>query len=509
MRSARPRRAGAVAVVGLTLALAACGSRLQPDQVAALNGTQAGVPGAPAAGGAVAGGGAVPGTDATAGAAGGGTSAAGGGTSGASGGGGAAAGGGTSAAGGGTSGASGGGGGAAAGGGGQNAAAGGAKAGDCTGFKNGPGITDDTITIGNSSDISGPVPGLFEASQDAVKAYVAYFNATNPKGICGRKLALKPYDTRTDAGGDQANYADGCANVFAMVGSQSAFDSGGAATSDKCGLPDIRTASVTRARVTSRTAYGAQSTVANEFENAVPDYVKQNFPDAAKKAAMLFVNAGAASENGKLQAEAMTKRGMNFVYVQGIEVSEFNYSPFVQQLKDKGVQYVQMIAATPQFVRLAQAMKQQNYKPQVLMFDPTAYTREFLSSGQGDVEGATVFTNFAPFEEANKNPELATYLKWLNQVKPGAEPTFFGVFAWSAARLFVEQSIQLGGRLNRASLLQAMSKVTNWTANGLHSKQYVGPRRTGDGWRFIQVKNGRWVPVGGTAYRYNGITRVG
>lgn len=497
-RPSRRRAGGAVAVAGLVLALAACGSRLDPNQVAGQTGltqTGNGVPGQVATDGATAGAaptdGSVPGASTT-GAAGSGSG---------SGSGGAAAGA--------ASGSGGGSGtGAAPGGTAANAATGGKVAGDCTGFKNGPGITDSTITIGNSSDISGPVPGLFEAAQDATKAYVAYFNATNPKGICGRKLVLKAYDTRTDAGADQANYADGCTNVFAMVGSMSAFDSGGAATSDKCGLPDIRSAGVTGVRQKSKTFYGAQSTIANQFENAVPDYVKKNFPQAAKKAAMLYVNAGAAAENGKIQAKAMNARGMNFVYVQGIEVSEFNYSPFVQQLKDKGVQYVQMVAATPQFVRLAQAMKQQNYKPQVLMFDPTAYTRDLLSSGGAAVEGATVFLNFAPFEEAGKNPELATYLKWLNQVKPGAEPTFFGVFAWSAARLFVEQSIALGGKLNRASLLASVGKVTNWTANNLHSRQYVGPRRTGDGWRFIQVKNGKWVPVGGTAYDYAGVTTV-
>ena len=78
---------------------------------------------------------------------------------------------------------------------------GGGKAASCDGFKNGPGITDTTITIGNSSDISGPVPGLFESAQDATKAFVAYFNKSNPDGICGRTLVLKNYDSRT---GDRA-----------------------------------------------------------------------------------------------------------------------------------------------------------------------------------------------------------------------------------------------------------------------------------------------------------------
>ncbi|GAA4118254.1 hypothetical protein GCM10022215_19660 [Nocardioides fonticola] len=485
-----------IAAAGLTLALAACGSQLTPAEVAAANGGGTG-----AGTGTAVGSGTGTGTDAGTGTgtdAGTGTgtdAGTGGGTGGTT-----TGGGGTGTTGGTTSG--------GGTGGGSTSATGGAKAGDCTGFKNGPGITDDTITIGNSSDISGPVPGLFEAAQDAVRAYVAYFNATNPKGICGRKLVLKTYDSRTDAGADQTAYASGCTEVFAMVGSMSAFDSGGAATSDKCGLPDLRSAGVTGARQKSRTFYGAQSTIANEFENAVADYVIKNFPAAAKAGAVLYLNAGASAENGVIQAKAETMRGLKIIYNQGIETSDFNYSPYVQQMKDKGVKYVQMIGATPQFVRLAQAMQQQGFKPDVLMFDPTAYTRDFIASGGDAVEGATIFTNFAPFEEANKNPELATYLNWLNQVKPGAEPTFFGVFSWSAARLFVQEAIKLGGQLNRETLLTALSKVDDWTCNNLHSRQHVGPRHTGDGWRFLQVKGGKYVPIGGTNYNYNGVTVV-
>ena len=57
------------------------------------------------------------------------------------------------------------------------------SAASCEGLKNQTGITDSTITIGNSSDISGPAPGLFATAQDATQAFVAYFNASVPEGI--------------------------------------------------------------------------------------------------------------------------------------------------------------------------------------------------------------------------------------------------------------------------------------------------------------------------------------
>ena len=99
-------------------------------------------------------------------------------------------------------------------------------AGDCAGLKNGTGITDTKITIANASDMSGLVPGLFKDAQQAVQAYVAYFNAG--QDICGRKLEYLPLDSRLDAGGDQQAAQQACEKAFAMVGSMAAFDSGGA-----------------------------------------------------------------------------------------------------------------------------------------------------------------------------------------------------------------------------------------------------------------------------------------
>lgn len=491
------RRCSAVLVCLFALLLAACGSQLDPQTVSQVNGSTTGSGGAGLDGtvdpGGAAPDGSVPGAAGGAGgdAAPGGSDPAAGGASGA---GGAASGGGSK-------------GGSTDGGKGANSAGGGVKGASCAGFKNGPGITGDTITIGNASDISGPVPGIFEASQDAVRAYVAYFNSTSD--ICGRKLALKTYDTRADAGADQQAYAKACEEAFAMVGSMSAFDSGGAATAQGCGLPDLRSAATTTERSACSTCFGAQSTNANQFQNAVADFVVKNYRSSAQKAGFLYINAGAAAQNAKTQAAAMERRGLKFPVLKGIDITEFNYAPYVQELKSKGVEVVFWIGAYQQSARLRQAMDQQGYEPKLYLRDPTDYTPAFLKEGGDAVDGTVVFSNFTPFEEVGSNKELALYLGWLDQVKPGATPGFFGLFSWSAARMFVERSIALGGKLDRASLISQVRGVKNWTANDLHSPQQVGAKQTGECWRFIQLKGGSWKPVGGTKYQCTGLTKVG
>ena len=375
----------------------------------------------------------------------------------------------------------------------------------CAGFKNQTGITDSTITIGNSSDISGPVPGLFSSAQQATKAYVAYFNSRS--NICGRKLSLINLDSRTDAGADQQSYQKLCDQTFAAVGSMSAFDSGGAATAQSCGLPDVRAAAVTAARNQCSTCFGAESSGDHEFSNSVPDFFVKNYHDASQKAAFLYLNAGAAAENAKTQQTVETQRGMSFVYSAGIDVAEFNYGPYVQQMKDKGVRWVQFLGGYQQAVRLAQAMQAANFKPDIFLLDPTAYDAGFVKSGGSAVDGTIIFIMFTPFEESQT--EVNLYKQWLQQVAPGATPTFFGLFAWSAAKLFVEQAAALGGQLTRASLVAKLKGVDNWTANGLHAPMSIGGKHAPSCIRFLQLKGGKWTPLGSTSYQCDGFSKAG
>jgi ABC-type branched-subunit amino acid transport system substrate-binding protein len=379
---------------------------------------------------------------------------------------------------------------------------GGIKIGSCDGFKNQTGITDKTITIGNSSDISGPVPGLFTGAQQATKAYVAYFNATS--SICGRKLQLLTYDSRTDAGADQQGYQKICESSFAAVGSMSAFDSGGAATAQSCGVPDIRTAAVTAARNDCSTCFGVQATGKDEYQNEVYDYWIRTHKAATQKAAFLYLNAGAAAENAKTQISVGAKRGMNWVYTAPIDVAAFDYGSYVQQMKSKGVQFVQFLGAYQQSARLAKAMQSAGFKPEVLMYDPSVYEPGFLTQGGSAVEGANFFINFTPLNESQ--PELDLYKKWLQQVAPGAQPTFFGLFAWSASKLFVEKALELGGKLTRSSLVAAVKSVDGWTGGGAHAPMAVGPKHPPGCVRWMQVKNGAFVPVGDTKYTCGGYT---
>ena len=353
------------------------------------------------------------------------------------------------------------------------------------------GVSPDSLTIANVADISGPQPGIFESAQEAVKAYVAYANSRG--GVCGRTLDLVSYDSRTDAGGDQEATSQACERAFAVVGSMSAFDSGGARTAANCGIPDLRALAVTPGRQNSPVTYATNSTQVNLIAAVLPDYFRSRFPDAAKKGGFLYLNAGTSAINSRSFMRAYEKRGFTWIYRQAVDVTDFNYAPYVVEMKRKGVRFVQFQGTYQHAVRLAKAMRQQDFDPQAFVLDPTAYDPRYVRTGGAAVDGTYVFINTALFEEAAGNAEMRRYVTWLRKVAPGATPTWFGIFAWSAAKLFVATASDIGANLTRERLLHKLAGVHGWTADGLHAPHDVGGRRTSGCLTFLQLRDGEWT----------------
>jgi hypothetical protein len=335
---------------------------------------------------------------------------------------------------------------------------------------------------------------------------VAYFNSSS--SICGRKLALQALDSQTSSSGDQQASTSACSGAFAMVGSMGAFDDGGAQTVTNCGIPDLRTAATEQARINSPVVFGAQSLNASYVPTSPADYYKKAFPGVQDKAAFLYLNAGAASLNAHDEIKGWEARGFHFVYTAGIDVSAFNYTTYVSAMQAKGVKYVQFVGAYQYAVRLAQAIQSQSSFRPVFVLDPVAYDPGYVKSGGSAVEGTHIWINSRTFEEANSIPEMQTYLSWLSRVAPGAAPNYFGIFAWSAGKLFTQEAIKLGGKLTRASMIAALKGVDNWTGNGMFGPQHVAKKVTGSCYGFITLKGGKWVREGPAPFSCGTVTKV-
>jgi hypothetical protein len=138
-------------------------------------------------------------------------------------------------------------------------------------------------------------------------------------------------------------------------------------------------------------------------------------------------------------------------------------------------------------------MDQQGWYPEVMQFDLQVYSPNFLEMAQGAGEGALFWLNTVLFEEVSKYPEMQLYLEWLQRVTPGAVPDTFGLFAWSAGRLFQQLATRIGPDLTRAKLVAALNGVTGWNGHGLHPPMNVARRLPGGCEVFGMVKGDRYV----------------
>jgi ABC-type branched-subunit amino acid transport system substrate-binding protein len=331
---------------------------------------------------------------------------------------------------------------------------------------------------------------LFTSAQQAAFAYAAYFNATSR--ICGRKIKVATYDTETSSIGDQQADLAACRSSFALVGSVGAFDNGGVKTVNDCGIPDIRAVATTAERVHSAVTYGADSVDPAIVPLSHYEFIKNATGTAYQKTAMLYLNAGASAVNALAYKKAMQKAGYDVVYTQPIDVADINYAPYAAKMKSLGVRLVQLEGTASYAVRLKRAMIQAGVNA-VMVMDSIAYDASFVTAADGELDGLYSYVDTKLFEEQSRTPEMQLYLEWLHRISPNATPSFFGMFAWGAMRLFTQLAVQLGGQLSRQSLLAALRRTHSFDSNGLFAPQDVAARRTSPCQSVIQLKGNTWV----------------
>ena len=153
-------------------------------------------------------------------------------------------------------------------------------------------------------------------------------------------------------------------------------------------------------------------------------------------------------------------------------------------------------------------MQQQSFTPQVFLQDPTIYDANYLAQAGDLANGAYVFTTNELFDNTSIR-EMALYRSWLERVAPGAVPNYYGLYAWSAARLFAEEATALGGDLSRASLVSSLRAVTKWTGNGLHSPMEVGRKTTSPCIKIIRYDARAWASVSGKTFTCGALLNAG
>ena len=288
-----------------------------------------------------------------------------------------------------------------------------------------------------------------------------------------------------------------------MVGSMSAFDSGGAgdrpvlrAARHPLGRGDQATATP------ARTCFAAQSVNTGEWENAPGDFVKKNYPDAAAHAACSTSTPAPPPRTAAAPGQRDDQAGAGLRRRPGHRRRGVQLRAVRPAAEGQGRQGRLLDRRLPASVRLrAGDAAAVGFKPDLYLRDPTDYDPDFVEPGGDAVDGTVVFLNFVPFEEASTNKEMQLYLSWLQQVSPGADADLLRGLrlvrgpALRRAGARARRQAEPGRRWSTRSEGSTTGPPTACTP-----RSTSGAKRTADCWRFIQLNGGKWTPVGGTKY---------
>jgi ABC-type branched-subunit amino acid transport system substrate-binding protein len=354
------------------------------------------------------------------------------------------------------------------------------------------GVTADTITIANLADLTGPVPGLFKAAQDGMKAFVAYTNSQG--GVLGRQLELQTYDTNTNATEHRIATTQACNEAFAIVGSFSVGDNGGASVGEECGIPNIIDTATSPQAAEAEGTFAPVPVQPNLWPEGPIKWIKDEYPEAVEHAGIIAIDNPITILNGERLVKTAEHLDYTFDYVEKSPAVESNFAPYVVDMRNRGVQYLTWSGESQNLVRLMEALQQQNFRPDVVQFDAVAYNQGFLRQAGDAAEGILIPLNVALLEEADGNPEMQKYLEWLEKTVPGAQPDIFGIYSWSAGLLFVK-ALEQAGEADREAVLRALEDIHQWDGNGLHAPTDPGAGIPANCFVMVRVHDGRFERV--------------
>ena len=358
------------------------------------------------------------------------------------------------------------------------------------------GITNHSVTVGNVSIISGPVPGLFQGASIGAKAYFDYINSKG--GVYGRKLLVDAKDDAFSGSQNQTQTADAVASDFAMVGSFSLFDGYGCkALAADPAVPDVS--------VTLDPSAGA---LPNDF-SADPtvlgsslgpwQYYKKHFPKDLNLGTIVSDTASAKDQvNGELAAAKSV--GYKIGYVDDVNPLQSDFTTDVINMRSKGVNAVDLTGVDWQDAAIfVQNAATQNWHPGLIFSGGPVYADQFISHAGGPAvaNGIMIGTGFPLYlgEDASHLPADKSFLKYTKQVSSSWVPDLYTLFGWASAQLFVQALQAAGPHPTRGAVIAQLKKITNFDASGMVSPTNPAAKKPSGCFIVATIKNGKYVRV--------------
>lgn len=368
------------------------------------------------------------------------------------------------------------------------------------------GVTGTSITVGNVSDLSGPVPGLFQGAVDGTEAYFAYLNSQG--GINGRQVKLQAADGQTDCTANQNAHASEINDVFAFVGSFSLYDDCGTTVLQAHpGVPDVSFALGPKTQANTVNQFSPQFLPTGGATGPFCA-LAQKYPEEVKAVGSIYSNIPSAATSQKAVEKAAAKCGWKWIDSIPTGATDTTFNAQVNRMRSDGVKLVFETAdTTPNMAEMKKEADAQGWKPTWVA--PIAYSSSFFdlmgsSAAAEGVLGYNLYSLFLGDDEAARIPEVALFQTWMKRVHPEASMDLFAMYGWAAAKLFSQQIRAIGPHITRKAFLDSIRNVHSYDADRLLTPSDVGGHQPGHCYLLWQAHNGKFERLDSPDYRCDG-----
>jgi ABC-type branched-subunit amino acid transport system substrate-binding protein len=353
-----------------------------------------------------------------------------------------------------------------------------------------------TLKLGTATDkgFEGS-PGLTQEMYDAAVAFAAWCNEQG--GVRG--LQIEVVDLDGQLFNAPAAIEKACEEVFAMVGGGLVFDDQTFPRFHECGMVDIAAYTVTTTKAMSNGMTQPIPNPSNVKPSTWLEWAAEYRAEDIQNTVLVTGNVATVQIVTQQLEESMEiVGGWNVVgKVEYNSGGEANWAPIAQQVKDLGATAMNFTGQPANLVNLLRSMNEIGYTPALILQEANFYDQSFTVSAGTLADGVIARTAYAPFEEADRYPGMASYLEMMATYNPTGKLAGLGLQATSAYLLFVTAANACidanGGVLERECMLAEAKKITSWTGHGLHAETNPAERKPPACSLLMVVENGKWT----------------
>jgi branched-chain amino acid transport system substrate-binding protein len=325
-----------------------------------------------------------------------------------------------------------------------------------------PGITKDSILLGQSAPLSGVNAPLGLEQRDGALAYFDYINKLG--GVHGRKIVLKTIDdgyvpARTAANVKKLIEEDRVFALFFLRGTSHVAEAAKVFGPAKVPLFSCSCGALSLREPLNPYLFHTRASFQDETDKII-EYLATI---GVKNIAIFYQNDG-FGKDGQLASDRASKRiGSNIVAQGSVEPNSVDVTKAVATVSKAEPQAVIMYTLFKPAVEFVKQMKKAGANPTFIALSPVG-TNGLVGELGADSRGIVV-SQTVPYPWNPTTPVVKEYLTTLKD-RPQTAVGFSTMEAYLAAKVLVEGLKRAGRDLTREKLIHAMEAMQRYDAGG-------------------------------------------